>query len=165
MTLHIWRLNKPLSKRQVGRRLSAPAWEWSKIQATQSDCGLADGDVWTAGYGDSSACGRVWMHSNGIRVRGGLDIESDDIYACTIAQRLSAKEATPCPPRYNAAKKLATTTSMACILTNVPVTPLLLGLTASTTVGSTTLRGVPAALPPPANTRRNGTCLCVASLL
>ena len=91
-----WVLKRPLTKGAVSRRLGAPTWAWRKVEARTSECGLADGVVSTAAYGDASACGRVWLHSDGVCIRGVLDIDDDNAYAAKMAQKLGVKkEETP----------------------------------------------------------------------
>lgn len=87
-----WVRNNTLTRSQVGRRLGRPTWPWSTITALSSSCGLSDGKVATAGYGDAKAAARVWLHADGVCVAPALQgVESDEAYAAEIARRLHAE--------------------------------------------------------------------------
>ncbi len=70
--------------------LGEPSWEWVKqtVVSTKAECGLAIGSVWTAGWGDASACGRVWIHKDGICFAPGLNIREDIKYTEAMYQRV-----------------------------------------------------------------------------
>ena len=65
--------------------LGMPPWEWALVDSPgPTPCGLAEGPVQTAGWGDSSGCCRIWVHSDGICIGPGLDVADDRAKALEI---------------------------------------------------------------------------------
>ncbi len=69
------------SKKGIEKILGKPSWEWETAEAKGDTCGLANGALDTAGWGDASACGRIWIHPDGVCFGGGMNIEQDRAYA------------------------------------------------------------------------------------
>ena len=69
--------------------LGDPTWEWTHSKADSAiPCGLAPGDVQTAGWGDASACCRIYIHADGFCIAAPLDVKKDRAYAAQVAAKL-----------------------------------------------------------------------------
>ena len=69
------------TRKKLESILGEPTWEWEKVEGEKPECGLAPSILPTAGWGDCSACCRIWIHKDGICVAPGMDIEPDVAYA------------------------------------------------------------------------------------
>lgn len=81
MTRIVGKVKGKFTKRKMEKILGRPSWEWKQIIANKSACGLAEGRVYTAGWGDTSACCRIWVHKDGICIGPGLSVAEDIEYA------------------------------------------------------------------------------------
>ena len=70
--------------------LGAPSWSSDSVRASSDVCGLADGLVPTAGWGNAGACYRIWIHQDGICIMGGLEVAEDEEAAQIAHARLLA---------------------------------------------------------------------------
>ena len=69
--------------------LGKPQWDWGDVETEENEeCGLALGPTRTAGWGQMSACCRIWIHSDGFCISGGLDVDEDRAYAEEVYQKI-----------------------------------------------------------------------------
>ena len=68
------------TRQQLEQVLGEPEWGWDTVQGNECECGLAPGELPTAGWGTSRACCRIWIHSDGICLAPGLDVPCDRAY-------------------------------------------------------------------------------------
>ncbi len=69
---------KPLERKQtIEKILGKPYFEWETIDGKDCTCGLKEGTLETAGWGDLGACCRLWIHEDGVCIRHALDIPED----------------------------------------------------------------------------------------
>lgn len=54
------------TKESIEQILGKPRWGWQLTQDKDTECGLMDGDNWTAGFGDMEAACRIHIHPDGI---------------------------------------------------------------------------------------------------
>lgn len=53
-------------------------WGWGDITEDCPSCGLLQGVLRTAGWGDFMACCRIYIHADGICVRSGMEYLASD---------------------------------------------------------------------------------------
>lgn len=73
------------SKEMIESILGKPSWSWDTEQSTREPCGLAPGNLATAGWGSALACCRIWIHNDGVCIAPALNVESDAGFADAIA--------------------------------------------------------------------------------
>lgn len=80
------------TRESVTRTLGEPTWDWevvpSGLKGETPLCGLRGGTVSTAGWGDSAAACRIFIHEDGLCVRPAWDIPEDKLYALRIHAQL-----------------------------------------------------------------------------
>ncbi len=94
-----------LTREQLEAILGKPSWDWDSVEDNKPECGLAAGVLLTAGWGDLLACCRIWIHSDGMCVAPGMNIQQDIKYAQKIYRKLlmagKSMEKTQNKRRYN----------------------------------------------------------------
>ena len=71
--------------------LGQPNWGWLDAKVKPDNCGLTveDGTLATAGWGDSSACCRIYLHPDGFCIRPGLrGVHEDEAYVGDMGVKL-----------------------------------------------------------------------------
>lgn len=55
--------------------LGEPSWAWATVDVDAAEaaetCGLTPGTLPTAGWGNSEACARIWLHVDGFCIGAG----------------------------------------------------------------------------------------------